>query len=221
MPLPAAISPALSLGNRMPSRSPVVLRDATAADAPALAALWAECAEESGQEGHEAFTHQTMWHEPSAAEATEALELHLSQPDKRIIVALLDGEVVGATVCELSTLTPVTMTRVLRVTDIQVSPRHRRRSIALTLLSAAASHGEEHGVEVVIAAIPTQAREPHRYLTKIGFSQVAVIRAIQASKLRSQVSSRHTKSRDTGRLIAMRRTLRRRQGESQPDAQRS
>lgn len=184
-----------------------------------MAALWSECAGDSSSEGNEAFTHQNMWHEPSVAEAAEALELHLSQPDKRIIVALMEGEVVGATVCDLSTLTPVTMTRVLRVTDIQVSPRHRRRSIALTLLSAAASYGEEHDVEVVVAAIPTQAREPHRYLTKIGFSQVAVVRAIKASKLRSQVSSRATHSRDTGRLIAVRRTLRRRQGDRQPDHQ--
>ncbi|WP_375003203.1 GNAT family N-acetyltransferase [Aeromicrobium sp. CTD01-1L150] len=201
------------------TRSPLVLRDATREDAAALAALWSECAADSDSETSEAFTQQSMWHEPSVAEAAEALELHLSQPDKRIIIALIEGDVVGATVCDLSTLTPVTMTRVLRVTDIQVSPRHRRRSIALTLLSAAASYGEEHDVEMVVAAIPTQTREPHRYLTKIGFSQVAVVRAIKASKLRSQVSSRATHSRDTGRLIAVRRTLRRRQGVRQPDRQ--
>ncbi len=199
----------------MPSRSSVVLRDARPDDAAALAALWAESAKSSGRDGDEAFTQQGMWHDPTPEEAAEALALHLENPRKRIIVALLEEEVVGATVCELTTVTPVTMTRTLLVTDIQVSPAHRRRSIALTLLSAAASHGEDNGVEVVMAAIPTQAREPHRYLTKIGFSQVAVVRAIQASKLRSQVSSRATQSRDTGRLIAVRRALRRRH-EQQP-----
>jgi hypothetical protein len=55
------------------------------------------------------------------------------------------------------------------------------------------------------------AREPHRYLTKIGFTQVAAVRAIQASRLRSRLSSKATHSRDTGKLIAVRRTLRRRQ----------
>ncbi len=41
---------------------------------------------------------------------------------------VVEGEIVGATVCDLSTLTPITLTPILIVTDIQVSPRHRRRS---------------------------------------------------------------------------------------------
>jgi hypothetical protein len=41
----------------------------------------------------------------------------------------------------------------------------------------------------------------------------AVLRAIQASKLRSRLTTRATNSRDTGKLIAVRRTLRRRQGQ--------
>ena len=202
----------------MASRSSVVLRDATPEDAGPLAGLWAENAKVSGGHGDEAFAHQNLWHEPADDEAAEALALHLQNPRKRIIVAVLDDAIVGATVCELTTATPVTMTRTLLVTDILVAPEHRRRSIALTLLSAVASYGEENEVEVVVAAIPTRAREPHRYLTKIGFSQVAVVRAIQASKLRAQVSSRATQSRDTGRLIAVRRTLRRRQGQRSSDA---
>lgn len=196
----------------MSTRSPVVLRDAVAEDAASLAALWCECAEAASGDGVEAFTHQTLWREPGVEEATTALALHLARPEKRIIVALVDEEIVGATVCDLSTLTPVTMTRILLVTEIQVSPRHRRRAVAATLLSAAASYGEEHDCEIVVAAIPSQAREPHRYLTKIGFSQVAVVRAIQASQLRSRLSSKATQSRETGKLIAVRRTLRRRQG---------
>ena len=195
----------------MSARTPVVLRDATVDDAPALAALWIKSVEDSADGGD--GPAQGLWREPTDDEAGEALALQLSNPRKRIIVALVDDEVVGATVCELTTVSPVSMIRVLLVTEIQVDPAHRRRSVALTLLSAAASYGEEEGVEVVMAAIPSQAREPHRYLTKIGFSQVAVVRAIQASKLRSQVSSRATHSRDTGRLIAVRRTLRRRQGD--------
>ena len=83
-------------------------------------------------------------------------------------------------------------------------------SVASTLLSAAASYGEEHNCEIVVAAVPVHSREPHRYLTKIGFNQVAVLRAIQASKLRSRLTMKATNSRDTGKLIAVRRTLRRR-----------
>ncbi|AXT84779.1 hypothetical protein C6I20_05945 [Aeromicrobium sp. A1-2] len=194
----------------MSGRPHIVLRDADREDAHALVALWNECAGAGQDEGSEAFTQQSLWREPGVAEAASALELNLGRPDKRIIVALIDGEIVGATVCDIGTLTPITLTRVLIVTEIQVSPRFRRKSVASTLLSAAATYGEEHNCEIVVAAIPVHSREPHRYLTKIGFTQIAVLRAIQSSKLRSRLTTKATNSRDTGKLIAVRRTLRRR-----------
>jgi hypothetical protein len=197
----------------MSTRHPIVLRDADREDAAALITLWSECARASGDEGSEAVTQQMLWREPGVPEAAAAIDFTLRSPDKRVIVALVDGELVGATICDIRTLTPVTLNKVLVVTELQVSPRHRRRTVAATLLSAAASYGEEHDCEIVIASIPAHAREPNRYLTKIGFNQIAVLRAIQASKLRSRLSSRATHSRDTGKLIAVRRTMRRRQRE--------
>ncbi|AWB92040.1 GNAT family N-acetyltransferase [Aeromicrobium chenweiae] len=197
----------------MSARPHIVLRDADREDAAALVALWTECAGASVDEGSEAFTQQALWRKPGVAEAAAALDLSLNKPDKRIIVALVNGEIIGATVCDIGTLTPITLTRVLIVTEIQVSPRYRRKSVASTLLSAAATYGEDHNCELVVAAIPVHSREPHRYLTKIGFNQIAVLRAIQSTKLRSRLTSKATNSRDTGKLIAVRRTLRRRQSE--------
>lgn len=208
----------------MPARPHISLREADRKDAAALIALWAECADAGLDEGSEAFTQQALWREPGAAEAAAALELNLAQPNKRIVVAVSDDEVIGAVVCSVNTLTPITLTRLLLVTEIQVSPRFRRRSVASTLLAAAATYGEEHNCEIVVASIPAHSREPHRYLTKIGFNQVAVVRAIQASKLRSRLTTKATNSRDTGKLIAVRRTLRRRQADPRgirpaPDAE--
>lgn len=196
----------------MSARPHVILRDATREDAAALVALWTECAGASKDEGSEAFTQQALWRQPGLAEAESALELTLSRPDKRVIVAVVDDEIVGATVCDISTITPINLTRILLITEIQVSPRFRRKSVASTLLSAAATYGEDKNCEIVVAAIPVHSREPHRYLTKIGFNQIAVLRAIQSSKLRARLSTKATNSRDTGKLIAVRRTLRRRQG---------
>lgn len=195
----------------MSARTPVVLREAAPEDAAALIALWAECAGASRDEGSEAFTQQSLWREPGVAEAASAIELNLRLPDKRMFVALVDGEIIGATVCDVRTLTPITLTKILLVTEIQVSPRFRRRSVASTLLSAVADYGDSQGCEIVVASIPAHAREPHRYLTKLGFNQIAVLRAISASKLQSRLSGKAVKSRDTGKLIAVRRTLRRRQ----------
>lgn len=198
----------------MSARNPIVLRDADRDDAAALIALWSECAAASQDEGSEAFTQQSLWREPGIAEAAAALDLNLGQPSKRIVVAVADDEIVGATVFALNTLTPISLTRVLIVTEIQVSPRFRRRSVASMLLSAAAHYGEDHNCEIVVASIPAHSREPHRYLAKIGFNQIAIVRAIQASKLRSRLSGKATNSRDTGKLIAVRRTLRRRQADA-------
>ena len=197
----------------MSSRHPIVLRDADREDAAALIALWSECAAASRDEGSEAFTQQMLWREPGVAGGGGRARVRPAQPRQAHHRGPEDGEVVGATVCDIRTLTPVTMNSVLVVTEIQVSPRHRRRAVASTLLSAAASYGEERDCEIVVASIPAHAREPNRYLTKIGFNQIAVLRAIQASKLRSRLTSRATNSRDTGKLIAVRRTMRRRQGE--------
>lgn len=197
----------------MSARPQIVLRDAVREDAAALVRLWCDCAASGGDQGSEAFTQQSLWREPDVPEAAEALQLNLARPDKRIIVALIDGEVVGATVCTISTLTPITMTKILLVTEIQVSPRFRRRSVASTLLAAVSAYGEEHDCQIVVAAIPAHAREPHRYLTKLGFNQIAVLRAIQATKLQSRLGGKAAHSRDTGKMIAVRRTLRRRQGD--------
>jgi len=195
----------------MSTRTQVVLREADREDAAALIALWAECAQAGPDEGSEAFTQQSLWREPDVPEAAAAIELNLSLPDKRMFVALSGGEIIGATVCDIRTLTPITLTRILLVTEIQVSPRFRRRSVAADLLSLVADYGDEKGCEIVVASVPSHARGPHRYLTKLGFNQIAIVRAISASKLQSRLSGKAVKSRDTGKLIAVRRTLRRRQ----------
>lgn len=198
----------------MPSRPHVVVRDAVLEDASELAGLWDD-AVRAGQEagpGHQS----SMWSRPETAEAATALAFHLDNPTKRVSVALIDGCVVGATVAMITTLTPVSPTRVLVVTDLVVSSKHRRRGVAWALLTNVADHGEAENCEVVMAAIPSAAREPARYLTKVGFTQVAVLRAISASTLRSRIAGRSTVSQATGRMIAVRRTLRRHHGTHLP-----
>lgn len=198
----------------MSSRSLITIRAADREDAAALIALWRECATTSRDQGVDTLAASALWQEPGVAEAAAALELNLASPDRRIFLALLEGEVVGVAMCGLITTTPINLTRVLVVTDLQVMPNCRRRSVASTLLAAAAKYGEEANCEVVAAISSAHSREPNRFLTKLGFSQVSTVRAIQASKLQAKFSTKATNSRDTGKLIAVRRTLRRRQLDS-------
>lgn len=198
----------------MLNRSQIVLRDATVADAAELVALWSECAAASADDGSEPFSQQMLWREPTVDEATKALSFHLEHRTRRVIIATHNERIVGVVAGDLTTLTPITNTRVLVVNDVQVAPAYRRRSVANMLLLAITSYGEENNCEIVMATVSAHAKESNRYLTKIGFSQIAVLRAIQTGKLQARLSRNDPHTRDTGRLVAVRRTLRRRTGVS-------
>lgn len=194
----------------MAARPPVTLRDATVEDAGALIALWASSAA-AADDGSELLAQQ-LWREPDPAEAAEALAFNAANRARRIIVAVDEADqVVGAIVGDLATLTPISRSRILIVTDLQVDPAFRRKSVGSVLLSAMAAHAEEQGCEITLASVSSQARESHRYLTKLGFNQIAVLRAVQTSRLRARLDDKMISTRGTARLLAVRRTLRRRQ----------
>ena len=195
----------------MGSRAVVTLRDATVDDAPHLLELWAACAGAGHGDGSEAFAQQILWRRPDALEAAEAMAYNFENRARRIILAL-DGEgVVGAVVGDLATVSPISRAGMLIVTDVHVRPEYRRRSVARLLLSAMAAHAEENGCEIVVASVPAQARETNRYFTKVGFNQLAVLRGVQTSRLRARLDDKIAHARGNGRLLAVRRTLRRRQ----------
>lgn len=189
-------------------RPTVTVRSAVPADAEALVDLW-DAAVKAGADPEGAIA-AVLWHRPSLEDATATLTEYLGKPEHHLLVAEHDGAVVGGVVFNVTTMTPLQPGRVLVVTDLQVAVEYRRRGVAWAMLAAVSDHGEERGCEIVMACIPTQAREPARYLTKVGFSQVAVLRAAQAGKLRARLDTRSAAARDTGRMIAARRGLRRR-----------
>ncbi|WP_269306560.1 GNAT family N-acetyltransferase [Aeromicrobium sp. HA] len=194
----------------MALRQPVEIRDVEVDDASALIALWAACADAVTDEGSEAYTQQALWRCPTEAEAREAIEFNAREHRRRFFVALVGGEIVAAATADLATLNPITMSKVMIVSDLQVRPTHRRRSIASGLLAVVAAHAEEQDCELVLASSAAHAREPNRYLTKLGFNQIAVLRAIPVGKLNARLAAKAAGSRETGRLLAVRRSLRRR-----------
>lgn len=184
------------------SRHPITIRDADREDAAALIALWKASAEASPAAESEAVAALTV---PGAA---EAIDQAISRPDTRLFVALIGGEIVGAALCEVRNASPLSLQKVLAVTNFQVAPQHRRKGVAGAMLSAASTFAEEHDVAVMLAAVKAQFRETHRYLTKLGFSQSAVVRAAPAEALRSRLAVKT--AGDTGRLVATRRVMQRR-----------
>lgn len=194
----------------MALRQPVEIRDVDVDDAAALIDLWVACAEAVADEGSETYTQQTLWRRPSVAEAREAIEFNARGHGRRMLVAFVGGELVAAAAADLATLNPITMCKVMILSDLQVKPSHRRRSIASSLLAVVAAHAEDNDCELVLASSAAHAREPNRYLTKLGFNQIAVLRAIPVGKLNARLATKSSGSRETGRLLAVRRSLRRR-----------
>lgn len=194
----------------MALRASVEIRDAEPDDAAALIDLWETCAEAVGDEGSEVYTQRTLWRRPSVQEAREAIEFNRREHGRRLIVATVGDSLAAAVAADVATLNPISMSKVMVVTDLQVLPEHRRRSIASHLLTAVGTYAEEHDCELVLASCPANAKEPNRYLTKIGFNQIAVLRAIATGKLNARLAGKSAGSRETGRLLAVRRSLRRR-----------
>jgi len=192
------------------SRLPIVVRDAEPEDASALIELWGSCVDAVEKDTAEGIG-AGAWREPKIAESAAAISTHNADPVKRLLVALLNGAIVGVVAVRLQAITPIHCTQTMVVSDLHIGPRFRRKSVASVLMSAAVSWAEEHDCELVLTTAPASSRDAHRFLTRLGFGQVAVVRGAQTSALRSRFVGMATSSKDTGRLIAVRRTLRRRQ----------
>lgn len=194
----------------MVARHPVEIRDVEPDDAQQLIDLWESCAQAAGDEGSETFTQPALWRRPTEAEAREAIEFNGTSHHRRLLVAFAGDKLVGAAAVDLTTLNPICMSKVVIVSDLQVAPSHRRRSIASNLLAVVAAYAAEQECELVLASAAAYAKDPNRYLTKVGFNQIAVLRAIPVGKLNARLATKASGSRETGRLIAVRRSLRRR-----------
>ena len=192
-----------------------MVRDAEIEDAAALIDVWDQC-NVADVESYDSETASGIHRKPTVAEAANALSEQLADPDRKILVAVRDGAVVGAIAFRRQLLSLIQTDKVIVVTDLHVAPRHRRRLIASGLISAGVRWAEDVNCEVMMAVSPADSRDANRFLNRLGFGQVGVVRAAQVSALGSRFAGIATSSKVTGRLIALRRTMRRRQSKVKP-----
>lgn len=186
------------------------VRQATATDAEALVALWDVVRAEHVERENELTPTSASVACPTVEEAARVLAFNENRHGRHVLVASVDGQVVGVVGADVATFSIISEPRVLLITDFLVNPEYRRRSVGAALLRAVAGLAEEEGCDVVTATLPPWAKEPNRYLTKFGFNQVAVLRAVPLARLHAKLAARASGSKQTGRLVARRRTLRRR-----------
>ncbi|CAN5204690.1 hypothetical protein BH18ACT9_BH18ACT9_04180 [soil metagenome] len=188
------------------SRVPLVIRDATTGDVPelseVLATLSAREFDERGQ-----------------SDAASAVARIAADPDERLLVAVLDDAVIGAVLLVRAPLTPLHADSAIHVSHLWVREDSRRHGVARALMEATVSWAEEKDTHHVLAAASVSSRDAHRFLARLGFGQVATLRASSVASLRAKLPVEPpaaarvgTRShRSVSQVLARRRSLRRAQ----------
>lgn len=198
------------------SRCPVVIRDATPDDVPALREVMTTVPPAGMDQGRpqEAAREAAQ---KAAQEAASAVARTAADPDQRLLVAVQGGVLVGAVLLVRAPLTPLHPDHALHVLHLHVREDARRHGVGRALMEAAVSWAEEKDIDCVLAVAPVGSRDANRFLARLGLGQVATVRAASVSALRSKlpveppaaarVPSRS--SRSVGQVLALRRSQRR------------
>ena len=184
------------------SRCALEIRDARPEDVTALLHLW-------GRDRRNA--EQTP---RPVDEATRALAHIAADPDERLLVGFVNGELVATVHLRRAPLSPLHTETAVHTSYLHVDPAHRRRGYARALLDVALSWAEEKDVSHVTAITTSSARDTNRFLARLGLGTAATIRiastATMRRKLSPEVARAHDARRQLGRVLAQRRSIQRR-----------
>lgn len=186
------------------SRTPVSIRMACPDDAAELIEVWTRSGGDLDRPPASGSCDARL------SEATGSIARIAADPEQQLLVAELDGRMLGAMHLRRGPISPLQLAEIVHVSHLYVLPDLRRRGIASALLSAAARWAEEKDSSHLIAISPAQSRDAQRFLARLGFGQMAVVRAAEVPGLLARFSGSHPGRRQTSRLIAARRTLGRR-----------
>ncbi len=189
------------------SRMPVEVRPLSVDDGPALHALWAPL-----------LPHETtgaVSQEPGAF-ASHVLGMLSMDLEARVVVASLDGQVVGAAHLHRTWVAPLAGAQTLEVNLLAVDPARTRRGIGRALLEAGLTRAEELGIDDVVVVGAAGHREGHRFLARLGMTTVAVLRTAPVTALRTRLLKENgglpnvqrvpRRNRQVGQVVAARRS---------------
>ncbi len=189
-------------------RHTVHVRDASPDDAAALVEVWATRRGDTDD-----------FSPPVLSEAAVSVARIAAEPDQRLLVATLDDRVAGAVHLSRGPLTPIHAEHAVFVGHLQVLDGFRRHGVGRALVEAAVTWAEEKNTAHVLAAAAVSSRDANRFMARLGFGQVAVIRGTSVAALRgklpveppaaARVGARSHRS--VGQVLVQRRSLRRSQ----------
>lgn len=188
------------------ARCPVTVRDAEPEDVHAVRELLAAVTIR-GQE------------EPRLEDELTAIANVAADPDQRLVVAVVDEDVVGIAHLVRATLSPLQTETAVHVLHLNVRQDQRRHGFGHALLEASVTWAEEKGSSHVIVAATASSRDTNRFMARLGLGQAALMRVASVASLRSRlpveppaaarVGARNHRS--VGQVLAQRRSLRRAQ----------
>lgn len=199
------------------SRTPFEVRELAVADGPALHALWSSMLPAPVREV------------APASYAEHVMDMIADERGAAVLVAEVDGVVVGAAYLHRTLAAPLAGAEALQVALLAVTPSRTRRGVGRALVEAAVTHAETLGLENVLVVGGPGDRETNRFLARLGLGQLAVLRTAQVSALRARlpqdaggaagvvrVPRRNRqggqRSLQVGQVVAARRTQRRIRG---------
>ncbi|MDX6301131.1 MAG: hypothetical protein QOF53_2345 [Nocardioidaceae bacterium] len=190
------------------SRSCVQIRDASPEDAAALLDVWGP-GRATGHDGAE----------PALQDAAAAVARIAADVDQRLLVAVVDDQVVGAVHLTRTSLTPIHGDLAVYAKHLQVLDSHRRHGVGRALMEATVTWAEEKDTPHVLAAAAVSSRDANRFMARLGFGQIAVVRGATVAALRSKLPIEPPAAarvgarshRSVGQVLVQRRSMRRSQ----------
>ena len=192
-------------------RCPAHVRDARPGDASALVEVWAALTAAAGS--------------PTAEAAAAAVRI-AAEPGQPRHDAVVDDKGVGAVHLARAPLSPIHAEQAVHLSHLHVLEGYRRHGVGRALLEAAVSWAEDTHTEHVLAAASVSDREANRFMTRLGLTQVAVLRGATVTALRAKLPVHppvaalvgHRSTRGVGQVLARRRSQRRSQRRAQSQA---
>jgi GNAT superfamily N-acetyltransferase len=182
------------------SRSLVTMRVAGLDDAPALAELWADALRRAD-------------HHAQVCDMQMIIKAASASPEQRIVVAEVDGELAGAVLLRVNTLTALNLEPTVQAVSPHVFPRFRRRGIGQSLIECAVSFAEEVGVGHITTAAWSGSRDANRFMARLGLGPFAMMRLASTHAVRARLAAQHPATTNGGRqltrVIAARRSMKR------------
>lgn len=182
------------------------VRPATSEDVPDLVEVWG-----SGRLGYDG---------PADLEEAAASVARISaDPDQQVLVAYVEDHVAGAVHLSRAPIGPLHSDAAVFVGHLQVLERWRRHGVGRAFVEAAVSWAEEKGTDHVITAAPPNSRDANRFLARLGFAQLAVLRGATLTTLRGKLPVETPAAarlgarthRSVGQVLVQRRSMRRAQ----------